>query len=108
MHDWSDKELDGISREAAENYGPDYRMPDWDALQKQLDKELPEHKDDNKRRFFFLIFLCLILTGVTSYLLITQNSGSTKRNNQIISNEVANSIKAKNNDGSEVNEGKKK
>ena len=58
MHDWSDNELDGMSREAADNYGPGRGMPDWDELQKQLDKELPEYKEDNRRRFFFLIFLC--------------------------------------------------
>jgi hypothetical protein len=86
MHDWSDNELDGMSREAADNYGPDRRMPDWDSLQKQLDKELPEHKEDNRRRFFFLIFLCLILTGVIGYLLISQNNGNTNRGNQITSN----------------------
>src|SRR6478609_2213354 len=86
MHDWSDNELDGMSREAADNYGPGRGMHDWDSLQKQLDKELPEHKEDNRRRFFFLIFLCLILTGVTGYLLISQNRGTTNRSNQITSN----------------------
>ena len=35
MHDWSDNELDGMSREAADNYGPGRGMPDWDELQKQ-------------------------------------------------------------------------
>ena len=107
MHDWSDNELDGMSREAADNYGPDRGMPNWDALQKQLDKELPEHKEDNRRRFFFLIFLCLILTGVTSYLLISQNRNTTNQNNQKISNDVLNSIKEKNNAGSLESEGKK-
>src|SRR6187200_135231 len=86
MHDWSDNELDGMSREAADNFGPDRRMPDWDSLQKQLDKELPVVKEDNRKRFLFLIFLCLILTGITGYLLISQYSGTTNRNNQETSN----------------------
>ena len=61
MHNWSDEELDRISREAAKRYTPPVPEGGWDALSRRLDVEMP--RKDKKRRFFWLFFAGLLLTG---------------------------------------------
>ncbi len=63
MYNLDDKDLDRISRNAAENYKVPGE-PSWDALQKTLDIELPVEKE-KKRRGFILFFLLagLLVTG---------------------------------------------
>ena len=64
MYKPDEKDIDRLSREAAEHYHAP-GQPAWDALQKVLDKELPQ-EEERKRRgffFFFLLLLGLSLTG---------------------------------------------
>lgn len=64
MYKPDEKDIDRLSREAAERYHAP-GQPAWDALQKVLDKELPQ-EEERKRRgffFFFLLLLGLSLTG---------------------------------------------
>src|SRR5687767_8973170 len=56
-----DKELDRLSREAAENYSMDRQAGSWDKLLKRLDAELPEK--ERKRRWVPFLLLFLIVGG---------------------------------------------
>jgi hypothetical protein len=63
MYNPEDKDLDRISRNAAENYQAPGR-PAWDALQKTLEKELPQEKEKKRRGFlFFFLFAGLFVAG---------------------------------------------
>lgn len=55
MYHLDDKDVDRISRNAADNYKAPGE-PSWDALRQTLDKEMPQEKE-KKRRGFFLLFL---------------------------------------------------
>ena len=55
MYHLDDKDVDRISRNAADNYKAPGE-PSWDALRQTLDKEMPQEKE-KKRRGFFLFFL---------------------------------------------------
>ena len=61
MHNWSDEELDRISREAAQRYEPPMPEGGWEALSRKLDVEMP--RKEKKRRFFWLFFTGLLLSG---------------------------------------------
>ncbi|HTL06838.1 MAG TPA: outer membrane beta-barrel protein [Chitinophagaceae bacterium] len=61
MYKPDDKDIDRISRDAAEHYHAPGR-PSWDALQQVLDKELPQEKEKKRRGFFFFFFLALGLS----------------------------------------------
>jgi Outer membrane protein beta-barrel domain len=80
MYKPDEKDIDRLSREAAEHYRPP-GMPDWNALQQALDKELPQQKEKKRRGFlfFFLLFMGLSLTGsVAWYGIHLYNSDKSK------------------------------
>lgn len=58
MYKPDDKDIDRLSREAAEHYRAPGE-PSWDALQQILEKELPQEKEKKRRGFFFFFFLLL-------------------------------------------------
>ncbi len=58
MYKPDDKDIDRLSRHAAEHYRAPGE-PSWDALQQVLDKELPVEKEKKRRGFFFFFFLLL-------------------------------------------------
>ncbi len=64
MYKPDEKDIDRLSREAAEHYHAPGK-PAWDALQQVLDKELPQKEERKRRGFFFFFFLLmgLSLTG---------------------------------------------
>ena len=64
MYKPDEKDIDRLSREAAEHYHAP-GIPAWDALQQVLDKELPQEEERKRRGFFFFFFLLmgLSLTG---------------------------------------------
>jgi hypothetical protein len=64
MYKPDEKDIDRVSREAAEQYHPP-GVPDWTKLQQVLDKELPQQKEKKRRGFlfFFLLFTGLSVTG---------------------------------------------
>lgn len=61
MYPLHDKDLDRLSREAAEQFEVEPGISGWDHLEKRLDQELPQKKD--RRRFLFWLFLITITTG---------------------------------------------
>lgn len=63
MHPLSDKDLDRLSREAAEQCDVDQSPSGWEALESRLDKELPVEQDKRRRRFLWIFFLFLLLSG---------------------------------------------
>ncbi len=61
MYKPDDKDIDRLSRDAAEHYHAP-GTPSWDALQQVLDKELPQEKEKKRRGFFFFFLLLLGLS----------------------------------------------
>jgi hypothetical protein len=64
MYTPDDRDIDKLSREAAEQYHAPGK-PDWNKLQQALDKELPVEKERKRRGFlfFFLLGAGLLLGG---------------------------------------------
>ena len=61
MYPLHDKDLDRLSREAAEHFEADSGASGWANLEKRLDVELPQKK--KKRRFLFWLFFITATTG---------------------------------------------
>lgn len=61
MNPLQDKDLDRLSREAAEHFEVEPGASGWANLEKRLDLELPQKK--KKRRFLFWLFFITITTG---------------------------------------------
>ena len=61
MYPLDDKNLDRLSREAAEHFEVDPGASGWDHLEQRLNKELPQEK--KRRRFLFWLFLITATTG---------------------------------------------
>ena len=62
MYPLNDKDLDRLSRDAAEHYDVESSASGWERLESRLDKELPV-KEKDRRRFLFWLFLVGLLTG---------------------------------------------
>jgi hypothetical protein len=87
MHPLSDKDLDRLSREAAEQYDVEQNTSGWDKLEQKLNKHLPEKGKKERRRFLFFIWifallsgggLLWMLTGSPSSRMITLKEGSSE------------------------------
>ena len=63
MHPLSDKDLDRLSREAAEQYDVEQSTSGWDKLEQKLNKQLPVKGKRERRRFLFFIWLFALLSG---------------------------------------------
>lgn len=61
MYPLHDKDLDRLSREAAEHFEAESGASGWANLEKRLDLELPQKK--KKRRFLFWLFFITATTG---------------------------------------------
>jgi hypothetical protein len=61
MYPLHDKDLDRLSREAAEHFEAESGASGWANLEKRLDEELPQKK--KKRRFLFWLFFITATTG---------------------------------------------
>ncbi|HKH63045.1 MAG TPA: hypothetical protein VKA49_19525, partial [Flavitalea sp.] len=59
----SDKDLDRLSREAAEQYDVEQNPSGWDKLEQKLNKDLPARDRKERRRFLFFIWIFAFLTG---------------------------------------------
>ncbi len=57
-----DKELDKLSREAAENYSLDRSPDSWDKLHSRLDAEMPSEK--RRRYLLFILFFLFVGSGL--------------------------------------------
>jgi Outer membrane protein beta-barrel domain len=63
MHPLSDKDLDRLSREAAEQYDVEQNTSGWESLEQRLNKQLPEKGKKERRRFLFFIWLLALISG---------------------------------------------
>jgi len=73
MSHLSDKDLDHLAREAAEQLDVDQNSSGWEALQSKLDEEMPVEK--RRRRWFF--FLLFPLLGAILFYAYQANQGHT-------------------------------
>jgi hypothetical protein len=88
MFNLSDKELDRLSRKAADSYEVENNTSSWDALEQQLDKELgsaPNPSVPSPRSFtlpFAYTSLIILLVGSTYFLLKSgKNSNDVNKKN---------------------------
>jgi len=95
MSNLSDKELDRLSREAAEHYEPDEDISSWDKLEQTLNREITDKPPGSlprlRNRPIIYGSLVLLLGGISYFLIKTithtkqstlQTQVSTKTNNQ--------------------------
>ena len=68
MSHLSDKDIDRLSREAAEQFDVESSTSGWEALEKKLDKELPTEKSRRRRRWFWWIGSLLLVLGISGLL----------------------------------------
>jgi len=93
MPSLSDKELDRLSREAAENYEVEQHSGTWNKLEQLLNKELgkpstPIPKLAKPGTTFFYVPAAILLVGLATYFLLKptkHNSNSTLKNQSAIS-----------------------
>jgi hypothetical protein len=63
MYHLNDKDLDRLSKEAAEQYDVDLDPSGWDKLGQKLDRELPVKEDKDRRRWLFFLLLLVCIAG---------------------------------------------
>ncbi|MBS1934457.1 MAG: outer membrane beta-barrel protein [Bacteroidetes bacterium] len=93
MPSLSDKELDRLSREAAENYEVEQHFGAWNRLEELLNKELgkpstPIPKVAKPGTTLFYVPAAILLVGLATYLItksVKHNSNSTLKNQSAIS-----------------------
>jgi hypothetical protein len=89
MYPLSDKDLDRLSREAAEQSDVDLRPSGWEQVEQRLNKELPVQKEKDRRRFLWLFFILLVAGGSGLVWMLTgkkENSITSKPNIQSAAN----------------------
>lgn len=69
MSHLSDKDLDRLSREAAEQLDVEGTTSGWDALEKKLDREMPTEEHLRKRKWWRWLGLFLLLISISGLLL---------------------------------------
>jgi Outer membrane protein beta-barrel domain len=91
MYNPDDKDLDRLSRDAAENYvAPG--APSWETLQQTLNKEMPQEKRKKRGGFFFFFLLTCLLAGGSLYWygfskkIPASIAFTNKKNNTVVEN----------------------
>lgn len=93
MYPLHDKDLDRLSREAAEQFEVEHGASGWDHLEKRLDQELPQKKD--RRRFLFWLFFISLATGGTlAGILKNKVPATSLAKNEVITSSSANKTTA--------------
>jgi hypothetical protein len=69
MYPLNDKDLDRLSRDAAEHYDVESSASGWERLESKLDKELPVKEKDRKRFLFWIFLIALLSGGALIYML---------------------------------------
>src|SRR4030095_17186571 len=97
-----DKELDKLSRDAAENYSMDRSPDSWNKVHLRLEAEMPEER----RRRFLLFFLLFLFIGSGAFWISrmythdvpeqTLAENSTSSNNDILPNKEESKVESKN------------
>ena len=82
MYPLSDKDLDRLSREAAEQYDVESSASGWEQVEKKLNKVMPEQKE-RKRRFAWLLLLLVFLagSGLSGILYFSNREASSQSTN---------------------------
>src|SRR5450755_2673536 len=106
MSNLSDKEIDRLSREAADSYEPDHSSLSWSRLEQMLIEQMPERPPDGFRFGRIIPYIwgpaVILFAGISFYLIKTKiysqhstQTGQTK--NQPVSPSSANSSPAEGN-----------
>lgn len=92
MSNLSDKELDRLSREAAEQYEPDEDISSWEKLEQQLSREIEDQPPATPTRFRARPIgygaLLLLLVGASYFLLKTGNDSKSSTLKNKVSTEA--------------------
>src|ERR1700690_869046 len=92
MSNLSDKDIDRLSREAADFYEPDHSSLSWTRLQQKLIEQIPERPPDGFRFGRINPYLwgsaVILITGVSFFIVknIYYSQHSTRTNQQVIRN----------------------
>lgn len=81
MYNLDDKELDRLSKAAAENYEAP-GMASWEAMERTLDVALPQEEKKKRRGFFLFFLLAGCLAGISIWY-------ATQKNNTSIENKTS-------------------
>jgi hypothetical protein len=81
LHD--DKNLDRLSREAAEQFEPDQELHSWEKLHPRLDAALPQKKERRKRAFIIFFLFLLIGGGLTFFAIWSSRNEGDKSNGEL-------------------------
>src|SRR4030095_6435519 len=74
MYPLSDKDLDRLSRDAAEHYDVEQNTSGWDNLEGRLNKELPVQKEKERKRFLWFLLLLVMITGGGLFVMLQKNA----------------------------------
>ncbi|MBS1599192.1 MAG: outer membrane beta-barrel protein [Bacteroidetes bacterium] len=93
MSNLSDKELDRLSREAAEQFEPDEEISSWEKLEQQLSREIEDQPPATPTRFGARPLgygaLLLLLAGASYFLLKTDNDSKSSTLKNKVSTEAS-------------------
>ncbi|MGZ5133492.1 MAG: outer membrane beta-barrel protein [Flavitalea sp.] len=90
MHPLSDKDLDRLSREAAEQFDVDQNTSGWEKLEHKLNHLMPAAGRRERRRFLFFIWLFALLSGGGLVWLLTgKNSSDLMKSTELTSNNTS-------------------
>lgn len=83
MYPLSDKELDRLSREAAEQYDVESSTSGWEQVENKLNKVMPTQKEKDRRRFAWLLFLLFLLAGGGLTAILSTSTKKIASNGQV-------------------------
>ena len=90
MHPLSDKDLDRLSREAAEQFDVDQNTSGWEKLEHKLNHLIPAAGRRERRRFLFFIWLFALLSGGGLIWLLTgKNSSDLMKSRELTANNTS-------------------
>jgi len=77
MHPLNDKDLDRLSREAAEQFDVESSATGWDLVENRLNAEMPVKAEKDRRRFLLWLFFIALMAGGGLFYMLGGNKTKT-------------------------------